>query len=110
MPAADYTYVCKLDVLPEGIPRRFETDGLPITLVLSGQELFAIHDVCSLSAVSLSEGEVEDCTIECWLLASRFDLRTGHPLYPPATRPVPAYPVHTEDACVYVLTEPREVG
>ena len=35
--------------------------------------------------VSLSEGEVEDCTIECWLHGSRFDLRTGEPTGLPAT-------------------------
>lgn len=37
-------------------------------------------------------------------------LRTGHPLDPPVSRPVPVYPVRAEDGCVYVLTEPREVG
>ncbi|MFD7406527.1 non-heme iron oxygenase ferredoxin subunit [Streptomyces sp. NPDC059866] len=107
MPSSGYTYLCKFDVLEEGVPRRFEVEGVPVSLVLAEQEVFAIHDMCSHSAVSLSEGEVDGCTVECWLHASRFDLRTGHPLDPPATRPVPVYPVQIEDGCVYARVVPR---
>ena len=56
-------------------------------------EWHAISDVCSHGQVSLADGEVEGCTVECWLHGSRFDLRTGKPLSPPATRPVPVYPL-----------------
>ncbi|WP_102508860.1 non-heme iron oxygenase ferredoxin subunit [Sanguibacter massiliensis] len=55
--------------------------------------LHAINDVCSHGAVSLSEGEVDGCFIECWLHGSRFDLRTGQPDSPPAVRPIPVYPL-----------------
>ncbi len=46
-------------------------------------------------------------TYLCEFHASRYDLRTGHPLDPPATRPVPVYPVQIEDGCVYALVVPR---
>ncbi|MDH5279368.1 MAG: nitrite reductase (NAD(P)H) small subunit, partial [Actinomycetota bacterium] len=52
-----------------------------------------------------SEGEVEDCTLECWLHGSRFDLRTGAALSLPATEPVPAYPVKLEDGKVLVSVQ-----
>ena len=39
----------------------------------------------------LSEGDVEGCTLECYLHGSRFDLRTGRPLGLPAIDPVPVY-------------------
>ncbi|MDQ1022991.1 3-phenylpropionate/trans-cinnamate dioxygenase ferredoxin subunit [Streptomyces umbrinus] len=111
MPGSGYTYVCKLDVLEEDVPRRFEVESVPVALalalVVAEQQVFAIHDVCSHSAVPLSEGEVDGCTVECWLHASRFDLRTGHPLDPPATRPVPVYPVLIEDGSVYVRATSR---
>ncbi|MET8217339.1 non-heme iron oxygenase ferredoxin subunit [Streptomyces hirsutus] len=107
MPGSGRTYVCEFDVLEEGLPRRFEADGVPVSLVRTEQQVFAIHDVCSHSAVSLSEGEVDGHTVECWLHASRFDLRTGDPLDPPATRPVPVYPVQIEDGCVYARVGPR---
>lgn len=64
--------------------------------------LHAISDVCSHGAVSLSDGEVEDCTVECWLHGSRFDLRTGEPLSPPAVRPVPVYPLTVDGERVLV--------
>jgi 3-phenylpropionate/trans-cinnamate dioxygenase ferredoxin component len=65
-------------------------------------EVFAIQDLCSHAAVALSEGEVEDCTIECWLHGSRFDLRTGKPTGPPATEAVAIYPVRVEGGDVLV--------
>ena len=65
-------------------------------------ELHAISDICSHGAVSLSDGEVEGCTIECWLHGSRFDLRTGKPLSPPAVRPVAVYPLTVEGEKVLV--------
>jgi 3-phenylpropionate/trans-cinnamate dioxygenase ferredoxin subunit len=96
------TCLCAFGTLEEGVPRRFEVEGVPVSLVLTEERVFAIHDTCSHSAVSLSEGEVDGCTVECWLHASRFHLRTGKPLGPPATRPVPVYPVRIEDGKVYV--------
>ena len=52
-----------------------------------------------------SQGEVEDCSIECWLHGSRFDLRTGQPTGLPATKPVATYPVTVEGDDVLVDVE-----
>lgn len=65
-------------------------------------ELHAISDVCSHGAVSLSDGEVEGSTVECWLHGSRFDLRTGAPIGLPATQPVPVYPLTIDGERVLV--------
>jgi 3-phenylpropionate/trans-cinnamate dioxygenase ferredoxin subunit len=58
--------------------------------------------------VALSEGVVEDCTVECWLHGSRFDLRTGKPTGLPATEPIATFPVDVRDEpegkAVYVDT------
>jgi len=64
--------------------------------------LHAISDVCSHGAVSLSDGDVEGRTIECWLHGSRFDLHTGAALGLPATHPVPVYPVTVDGERVLV--------
>ena len=72
-----------------------------------------IHDhtervLCSHASIPLSEGEVDGCTLECWLHGSRFDVRTGKPTGPPATEPVPIYPVEVRDGDIYVnLNEER---
>jgi 3-phenylpropionate/trans-cinnamate dioxygenase ferredoxin subunit len=80
-------------------------DGAPVEVAVvrdEDGELHAISDVCSHGAVSLSDGEVDGCTIECWLHGSRFDLRTGKPLSPPAVRPVPVYPLTVDGEQVLV--------
>jgi nitrite reductase/ring-hydroxylating ferredoxin subunit len=92
-------------------PRRVVIDGVQVALVRVGDEVFAVNDVCSHAEVSLSEGEVSDCTIECWLHGSRFDLRTGDPSGPPAFEPIATYPVQIEgqgDDAVVLVAVPEE--
>ena len=97
--------VASLDEIPEEGSLRVELDGTPICIARSQGEVFAIHDVCSHADVALSEGDVEDGTIECWLHGSRFDLRTGRPTGLPATKPVTTYPVTVEGDDVLVKLE-----
>ena len=78
--------------MEDGSAIRVMIDGVPVAIVRSAGEVYAIHDVCSHANVALSEGDVDDCTIECWLHGSRFDLRTGKPTGLPATEPVPVFP------------------
>lgn len=97
--------------LPEGKPRRYVVDGEPLAVVRLGQEVFAVSDTCSHAEVSLSEGEVTNCEIECWLHGSRFDLRTGEPSGPPAFAPISTYPVLIEgsgDGAVALITVSQE--
>jgi nitrite reductase/ring-hydroxylating ferredoxin subunit len=108
MTATDsYVRVCALGDLAEDTPHRVEVDGVPVSVVRTAGDVFAINDICSHANVSLSEGEVEDCQIECWLHGSSFDLRTGKPSGLPATRPVPVYPVKIvgDDVLVSVTQE-----
>jgi 3-phenylpropionate/trans-cinnamate dioxygenase ferredoxin subunit len=79
-----------------------------VAVARDGDEVFAIQDLCSHAAVALSEGEVAECTVECWLHGSRFDLRTGKPTGLPATEPVATFPVEVREdpdgSVVYVDT------
>ena len=68
-------------------------------------QFFAVFDECSHAEVPLSEGDVEDCTVECWLHGSRFDLRTGEPTGLPATEPVAVYAVKVDNDEVFVDVE-----
>src|SRR3954464_8117537 len=64
--------------LPDVGAVRVIVDGLPVAVVRDEEgHVHAIDDTCTHAEASLSEGEVEDCTIECWLPGSRLDLRTG---------------------------------
>jgi 3-phenylpropionate/trans-cinnamate dioxygenase ferredoxin subunit len=91
--------------VPEEGAIRVSLDGKPICIARSQGEVFAISDICSHADVALSEGDVEDGTIECWLHGSRFDLRTGAPTGLPATKAVATYPVTVEGDDVLVKLE-----
>ena len=97
-----YHRACALAELPTIGARRAVIDGVPIALVRSDGELYAIHDTCSHAEVSLSDGDVSGATIECWLHGSRFDLITGRPTGLPATTSVPVYPVKIDGDDVLV--------
>ena len=97
---------CSLSDLAEDVPRRVELNGVAVSVVRTDEGVFAVNDTCSHANVSLSEGEVYDNTIECWLHGSCFDLRTGEPTALPALRPIPVYPVilDSDDVLVDVTT------
>ncbi|GAA1454614.1 non-heme iron oxygenase ferredoxin subunit [Nocardiopsis sp. NPDC058631] len=100
--------VAELAEIPEEGVLGIETDDeTPIALVRSEGEVFAVRDVCSHAEVRLSEGEVEDGTIECWLHGSCFDLRSGAPINPPATQPVPTYDVKIDGDDVLVSLDEK---
>ena len=94
--------VCAAADLSEDKPARFDVDGTDVVVVLTGGEVFALEDECSHAAVALSEGDVADCSIECWMHGSRFDLRTGAALNLPATDPVRTFPVRVVEGIVEV--------
>ena len=97
-----FTRVCALSDLPiEGVIG-VEVDGEPVAVARAEGEVYAIRDVCSHAEVPLSEGEVYDHTVECWLHGSCFDLRSGKPTGPPATKPLATYQIRVEDGDVYV--------
>ena len=94
-----------LDDYTEKKPRKWVLDGEDVLVVKVDGEVYATSDICSHGEVSLSEGEIEDCAIECWLHGSRFDLRTGTPSGPPATRAIPTYSVTlqgVENPTIYI--------
>lgn len=88
-----WTRVCKINDLSTDVPRGFVVRGVAICLVHSCGEVFAVHNSCTHAAVPLSDGDVDDCAVECSMHGSRFDLRTGAVLNLPATIPVRTYPV-----------------
>jgi 3-phenylpropionate/trans-cinnamate dioxygenase ferredoxin subunit len=97
-----FVKVCSLADVPDEGALAVEIEDTPVAVVRVGEDVFALRDVCSHAEVALSEGEVYDNTIECWLHGSCFDLRSGKPTNPPATQPVPTYRVKIEGDDVYV--------
>ena len=98
-----FVKVCDLEDLAVGTPALADVDGIPMALVRTApDEVHAVNDVCTHANVSLAEGELDGCTLECWLHGSRFDLLTGDPSGPPAAVPVAVHHVTIEGDDVYV--------
>jgi 3-phenylpropionate/trans-cinnamate dioxygenase ferredoxin subunit len=98
-----FVRVCSIEDLPTVGAVQAEIGGTRVAIVRdSAGDIHAIDDTCSHANVSLSEGDVEDGEIECWLHGSRFDLRTGKPTGLPATAPISVYPVKIDGGDVFV--------
>ncbi|MET4636976.1 non-heme iron oxygenase ferredoxin subunit [Mycetocola sp. 2940] len=95
--------VCALGDLKVNEAKRVVVGGKAIALVLDGSgDVHAIGDTCTHGDISLSEGFVEDDTLECWAHGSQFSLLTGKPLSLPAYEPVPVYSVELTDGNIYI--------
>src|ERR1700712_2864578 len=97
------TRVCSADELVTDQAARGVVDGVAIALVKDAAgDIHAIGDTCTHGEISLSEGFVEDETLECWAHGSQFSLVTGKPLNLPAYEPVPVFPVEIIDGEIYI--------
>jgi nitrite reductase/ring-hydroxylating ferredoxin subunit len=76
--------------------------GKSIAIFLLSDGFFALNNVCSHEEALLSEGEIDDDTIECPLHGAIFDIRTGKNLSLPAVLPVKSYPVKIENGEIMV--------
>lgn len=76
-----------------------------VCVVRIEEDVFAVADTCSHSDASLSEGDVTEYKIECWLHGAEFDLRSGEVVTPPATQPLKKYQV-LRDGDTITITEP----
>jgi 3-phenylpropionate/trans-cinnamate dioxygenase ferredoxin subunit len=99
-----FVKVASVQDIPENEARAFEYDGRRIAVYNVGGQLYATTDICSHAYAELSEGflDADDCTIECPLHGSRFDIRTGAVLSLPAFEPIAVYPVRVEGEDVLV--------
>ncbi len=86
----------------EGLARRFAVEGIEIAIARSGGQVYALHNLCTHLACHLASGKVEGKGLTCLCHGSIFDLATGVPINPPATRPVRIFPVKEQDGQIYV--------
>jgi 3-phenylpropionate/trans-cinnamate dioxygenase ferredoxin subunit len=102
--------VCSASDIKVDQATRIVIDGTPIAVVRdSAGDVHAIGDTCTHGDISLSEGFVEDDTLECWAHGSRFDLRSGKPLSLPAYEPVPVFDVTIVDGDIFIDPTPKRV-
>ncbi len=97
------TKVFPLTDLAPDAAKRVVLDGIAIAVVLDSHgTVHAIGDTCTHGDISLSEGFVEEDSIECWAHGSAFGLADGLPRNLPAYEPVPVFAVEIIDGDIYV--------
>jgi 3-phenylpropionate/trans-cinnamate dioxygenase ferredoxin subunit len=96
-----------LSDLAPGKPVKIQVGEKEACVVRIESEVFAVSDMCSHSEASLSEGEVSNHKIECWLHGAEFDLRTGAALTPPATDSLEVFSVTLDGNTVTISENAR---
>ena len=92
----EFTKVARTSDLPPGKMMLVEVGDESILLSNLGGTFYAISDECTHSSGSLSDGVMENDEVECPLHGSRFNLKTGEVIGPPADESAPLYSVRVE--------------
>jgi nitrite reductase/ring-hydroxylating ferredoxin subunit len=88
----DWIDVAPVAALAEDEPLAAAADGKPIALFRLGDEVFALHDLCTHGQARLSDGFIEGQAVECPLHQGLICIRTGAPLSAPVTEAVQTFP------------------
>ena len=88
--------------LADGKPKKISLGDKDVCVARIGNEVFAVADICTHSEASLSEGDVSNFKIECWLHGAEFDLRTGEALTPPAVEALETFEVRRDGDTVTI--------
>jgi 3-phenylpropionate/trans-cinnamate dioxygenase ferredoxin subunit len=109
---SDWVDVSGFDELLEKRSLRAVVDNGALMVVKDGEKVFAIGNQCTHQGAALDRGVVKIAgsvrTVTCPAHGSMFNLETGKPMRPPATKPVAVYDVKVEDGRVFV--RPRAEG
>ena len=104
-----WTLVCPtIDLLPGEMKVAYDAvHGTPIAVFNMDGMLYALEDQCTHEDFELSAGAFDHgaATIECVLHGSRFNVRDGRALNPPAYAPVRTYRTKIEDDAVWILVD-----
>jgi 3-phenylpropionate/trans-cinnamate dioxygenase ferredoxin subunit len=95
--------ICAVDDIKPGKAIRVKIGENAIAVVKTkAGEIRALDDKCSHGEISLSEGFVDNETIECWAHGAKFSLETGAALTLPAFEPVAVYEVIIDNGDIFI--------
>ena len=100
--------ICPVEDIKPGRAIRVKVGDHAIAIARTKNgDVKAIDDKCSHGEISLSEGFVDNETIECWAHGAKFSLDTGAALTLPAFEPVSVYPIIVENDTIYLDYDPE---
>jgi len=98
----DFQFAVRSGRVREGTVRRVVVNEIELAVARYKGKAYAMHNLCTHLACHLASGKVEEGGLTCLCHGSVFELETGVPINPPATRPVKTYPVREKDGYIYV--------
>lgn len=94
--------VCAQSEVTEDEPKAVEVGDHKIGVFLIDEQYFAIENLCPHAFALLTEGFVEDQTVECPLHEAIFDIPSGTLKSGPGCRNLCTYPVRVEGAQIQI--------
>jgi 3-phenylpropionate/trans-cinnamate dioxygenase ferredoxin subunit len=95
--------ICAVEDIKKGKAIRVKIGDDAIAIVRTkADQVYALDDKCSHGEISLSEGFVDNETIECWAHGAKFSLETGEALTLPAYEPVAKYEVIIDNGDIFL--------
>ncbi|NPA26793.1 MAG: non-heme iron oxygenase ferredoxin subunit [Chloroflexi bacterium] len=99
-PDCVFVPIALVEDLPPGERLFVHIDEWDVVLFNLDGQIFALEDRCTHAGRPIGEGEIEDGVLTCPYHGSRFDVRTGAVVAPPATEPLLAFPVRVVDGLI----------
>jgi nitrite reductase/ring-hydroxylating ferredoxin subunit len=106
---SSWKVIARVDDIFGEEPCAVDVDGIRVALFNVQGCIHAIEDRCPHDkVVRLSDGYVDNGTIECPIHQSRFDIRTGKVLCAPAQEDVRLFATRVEDGKISIELDPKE--
>ncbi|CAN5124541.1 hypothetical protein BH09PSE3_BH09PSE3_20780 [soil metagenome] len=98
----NYKRVARSGQVPDGVVRRFVIEGVELAVARSEGKIYALHNLCTHLSCRLTAGKVESGGLTCLCHGSIFELATGIPINPPATKRVRTFPIIEQNGQIFV--------
>ena len=98
----DWLPICDLSDINEDEPKSVEVNGKKIGVFKIEDAYFALENVCPHAYALLTDGFIEDETVECPLHEAIFDIKSGKVLSGPADRNLCTYALKIEADKIYI--------
>ena len=105
MSKEDFVKVADTNDIQPSQMKEVEVNGENICVVNVGGKYYAIGSICTHEGGPLADGTLEGYEVECPWHNSKFDVRTGEVISPPASEPEPAYEVKVEGNNILIKTQ-----
>lgn len=103
----EYVRVCRSGQVTDDMVRRFFANGVEVAVSRWEGDVYITSNYCTHLDCMLSSGKISDDGLVCSCHGSVFDLETGEPISPPATKPIRLYPSREENGEIFVGLDPE---